>query len=130
MSCKADYRDASRIEHMYAALCRVKELFAGITRAEFVEGNSTAELILYHLIILGEAANNVSDGFCELHSEVDFRDMAGLRHKLVHDYANIDMSRIWQVLVDDVPVWYESIKPVCEALPQPVGMPPNLSDFD
>ena len=130
MSCKADYRDASRIEHMYAALCRVKELFAGITRAEFVEGSSTAELILYHLIILGEAANNVSDGFCELHSEVDFRDMAGLRHKLVHDYANIDMSRIWQVLVDDVPVWYESIKPVCEALPQPVGMPPNLSDFD
>ncbi|MBR4615376.1 MAG: DUF86 domain-containing protein [Kiritimatiellae bacterium] len=130
MSGKADYRDASRIEHMYAALCRVKELFAGITRAEFVEGNSTAELILYHLIILGEAANNVSDGFCELHSEVDFRDMAGLRHKLVHDYANIDMSRIWQVLVDDVPVWYESIKPVCEALPQPVGMPPNLSDFD
>ncbi|MBQ4385429.1 MAG: DUF86 domain-containing protein [Kiritimatiellae bacterium] len=130
MSGKADYRDASRIEHMYAALCRVKELFAGITRAEFVEGNSTAELILYHLIILGEAANNVSDGFCELHSEVDFRDMAGLRHKLVHDYANIDMSRIWQVLVDDVPVWCESIKPVCEALPQPVGMPPNLSDFD
>lgn len=130
MSGKADYRDASRIEHMYAALCRVKELFAGITRAEFVEGNSTAKLILYHRIILGEAANNVSDGFCELHSEVDFRDMAGLRHKLVHDYANIDMSRIWQVLVDDVPVWYESIKPICEALPQPVGMPPNLSDFD
>ena len=31
MSGKADYRDASRIEHMYAALCRVKELFAGIT---------------------------------------------------------------------------------------------------
>ena len=130
MSGSVDYRDAARIEHMYAALRRVRELSTGISRADFVEGNSTAELILYHLIILGEAANNVSDHFCELHREIDFRDMAGLRHKLVHDYANIDMSRIWQVLVDDVPVWYASIKPVCEALPQPVGMPPNLSDFD
>ena len=59
----------------------------------------------YHLIILGEAANNVSDECCKRHAEVDFRDMAGLRHKLVHDYANIDMGRIWQVLVDDVPAW-------------------------
>ena len=105
MSDKADYRDASRIEHMYAALCRVKELSAGITRSDFVEGNNVAELILYHLIILGEAANNVSDECCKRHAEVDFRDMAGLRHKLVHDYANIDMGRIWQVLVDDVPAW-------------------------
>ena len=43
MSGNADYRDASRIEHMYAALCRVKELSAGIARADFVEGNNTAE---------------------------------------------------------------------------------------
>ena len=130
MSDKADYRDASRIEHMYAALCRVKELSAGIARVDFVEGNNAAELILYHLIILGEAANNVSDEFCEQHREIDFRDMAGLRHKLVHDYANIDMGRIWQVLIDDVPIWHASIKPIFEALPQPVDMPPNLSDFD
>ena len=40
MSDKADYRDASRIEHMYAALCRVKELSAGIARVDFVEGRS------------------------------------------------------------------------------------------
>ena len=130
MNDKADYRDASRIEHMYAALCRVKELSAGIARVDFVEGNNAAELILYHLIMLGEAANNVSDVFCKQHGEVDFRDMAGLRHKLVHDYANIDMGRIWQVLIDDVPIWHASIKPIFEALPQPVDMPPNLSDFD
>ena len=71
MSGKADYRDASRIEHMYAALCRVMELSAGVSKADFVEGNSTAELILYHLIILGEAANNVSDEFCKQHGEID-----------------------------------------------------------
>ena len=130
MSGKSDYRDASRIEHMYAALCRVKELFGKTTRLDFVEGNSIAELILYHLIILGEAANNVSDEFCKLHGGVDFRDMAGLRHKLVHDYANINMDRIWQILIDDVPVWYASIKPICEALPKPEGVPQNLSDFD
>ena len=57
--------------------------------------------ILYNLTLLGEAANNVSREFAAAHPEVDFKDMAGLRHKLVHDYANIDLSVIWKVLQSD-----------------------------
>ena len=88
----ATYRDEARVEHMHLALARLAEVFARITRDSFVEGNDAAETILYNLTILGEAANNVSREYCAAHPEVDFKDMAGLRHRLIHDYANIDMT--------------------------------------
>ena len=96
----------------------------------FVEGNDDVELILYHLVLLGEADNNVSDSYCDSHPNVDFRDMAGLRHKLVHDYANIDLGRIWTILQTDFPVWKESIEKLVATIKPIKTLPANVADFD
>ena len=127
----ATYRDEARVEHMHLALARLAEVFARITRDSFVEGNDAAETILYNLTILGEAANNVSREYCAAHPEVDFKDMAGLRHRLIHDYANIDMDRIWFILLTDVPLWRESVDALYATIPPPpTELPPNVGEFD
>ena len=127
----ATYRDEARVEHMHLALARLAEVFARITRDTFVEGNDAAEVILYNLTILGEAANNVSREYCAAHPEVDFKDMAGLRHRLIHGYANIDMDRIWFILLTDVPLWRETVDALYSTItPSPTGLPPNVGEFD
>ena len=127
----ATYRDEARVEHMHFALARLAEVFARITRDTFVEGNDAAETILYNLTILGEAANNVSREYCAAHPEVDFKDMAGLRHRLIHDYANIDMDRIWFILLTDVPLWRETVDALYSTIPPPpTELPPNVGEFD
>lgn len=122
------YRDEARVRHMFQALDKVLEKSRGLSRADLVEGEDNTELIIHYLTILGEAANNVSSEFCSLHPEVDFKNMAGLRHKLVHDYANIDMDVIWEVVTCDVPSQYPLLKALCDSIPAP-QMPGNVDEF-
>ena len=128
MSGKGIYRDESRIRHMCNALEKVVEKSRGIHRADLIEGEDNTELIIHYLTILGEASNNVSAEFAIKHPEIDFKAMAGLRHKLVHDYANIDMDIIWDIVSNDVPVQYPLVRALCDSLPIP-ATPENIDDF-
>ena len=124
------YRDEARVEHMNRAIGKIRQNLAKVDAGNFVEGNDNAELILYHLVLLGEAANNVTAEYCSAHPSVDFKDMAGLRHKLVHDYANIDLGRVWTILQTDFPVWEETVGKLAATIKPVTTLPPNVSDFD
>ena len=128
MSDKPAYRDESRIRHMCNALAKVAEKSCGVERKDLVEGEDNTELIIHYLTILGEASNNVSAAYAAAHPEIDFKGMAGLRHKLVHDYANIDMDIIWDVIKNDIPVQYPAVKKLADSLPIP-ATPDNLDEF-
>jgi len=95
----------------------------------FVDGDAGTERALYNLTVLGEAANNVSREYAALHADVDFKDMAGLRHKLIHDYANIRLDVIWKILYDDVPRWSASVAKIRASLPPDPPIPDNLSEY-
>ena len=128
MSGKVAYRDESRIRHMANALAKIVEKSHGVTRKDLVEGEDNTELIIHYLTILGEASNNISDDYAASHPEIDFKGMAGLRHKLVHDYANIDMDIIWDVIKNDIPVLYPAVKALADSMPVP-AKPENIDEF-
>ena len=125
----ADYRDEARLEHMMHAAKRIRAQLDGLDRSMLAEGDDRTELIIYNMQVLGEAANNVSDEMCAKHPEVDFKGWAGMRHRLVHDYANIDLNIVWNALADDLPKLEMALKPIVDALPQSPGVPENLNDF-
>jgi len=62
--------------------------------------------------IIGEAANYISDETKEKFSEIQWRQITGLRHVLVHEYFGIDSRLIWQIIVDDIPSLKINIKEV------------------
>jgi len=78
---------------------------------------------------LARLPTTFSREFAELHADVDFKDMAGLRHKLVHDYANIRLDVIWKILHDDVPRWSAAVAKLRSLLPPDPPVPENLSDY-
>ena len=125
----ADYRDEARLEHMMHAAKRIRAQLDGLERSMLAEGDDRTELIIYNMQVLGEAANNVSEEMCAKHPEVDFKGWAGMRHRLVHDYANIDLNIVWNALADDLPKLEMALKPIVDALPQSPGAPENLNDF-
>jgi uncharacterized protein with HEPN domain len=52
---------------------------------------------------IGEAAAQVSDQARERASHVPWRLIIGMRHKVVHDYASVDLSVLWDTLGHDLP---------------------------
>ena len=125
----ADYRDEARLEHMMRAVGRIRAQLDGLDRTMLAEGDDRTELIIYNMQVLGEAANNVSEEMCVKHPEIDFKGWASMRHRLVHDYANIDLNIVWNAVCDDLPKLEKALKPVVEALSKVQDAPDNIGEF-
>ncbi len=48
--------------------------------------------VLHSLMIIGEAANRMPQEVCDRYPEVPWRDLVGLRHRIVHDYPGVDFA--------------------------------------
>ena len=124
------YRDDSRVRHMIVAMKRVLDVSNGMSRDELVGAEQKTESILFNLTIIGEAANNISKEFATKNPEVDWKNIAGVRHKIVHDYADIDYDVIWRIVQDDIPGAYAKLQEIEKTLPpEPTEPPENMADF-
>ena len=61
------------------------------------------EIALAHVIqIIGEAARRVSPDYQKAHPEIPWREIVGMRHKIVHDYLAVDDDVVWSVVTKDL----------------------------
>ena len=97
---------------MLDAIDRVIEATQRVTREDFNGEWMIQDAIVHELQILGEAAGRVSRELTNRHPEVPWRQVTGLRHKIVHDYFAVDLEVVWDTATLDVP----AIRPVVEAL--------------
>ena len=115
---------------MLSALERIVAMSEKLDRLQLQMHEDATEIILFNLMVLGEAANNISKEFAEMNPEVDWRGVAGVRHKIVHDYADIDFDTIGDILLNDIPDLYQKIKAIAAELPsEPTEPPANIADF-
>ena len=62
------------------------------------------------LEIIGEAAKNISEGFKEKHTDINWKELAGLRDKLIHYYFGLKWERVWDVIKNVIPDIEEKLK--------------------
>ncbi len=66
--------------------------------------------------IIGEAANNLSKDFQRKFSEVEWRMVIGMRHKIIHDYFDVDPDLVRSTVEDDIPILKKQIKKILKEL--------------
>ena len=124
-----EYRDETRVLHMLQALERIVQETSETSRDRLFFDDCLTRAIILDFIVLGEAANNVTEGYCAAHSEVPWSDIAGFRHKLVHDYSGIDFGILWDAMTKDVPALLPMFRKLAEQLPPNPDTPSNIGDF-
>lgn len=71
--------------------------------ADFLEDTKTQDAVIRNLEILGEAVKNISDELKEKHTEILWKDIAGLRDKLIHHYFGVNLEIVWTIIEEDLP---------------------------
>ncbi|MFM9156663.1 MAG: DUF86 domain-containing protein, partial [Dolichospermum sp.] len=70
----------------------------GISRVELEANDEKLSAILYQITIIGEATKRISLTFRQHHSEIPWREMAGMRDVIVHKYDQLDFDIVWDVV--------------------------------
>ena len=77
------------------------------------DSDEDLQLQLYALLErIGEAASHVQPGFREEHADVPWQRIVGRRHKLIHDYLEIDLDVVWDAATADAPELIRLLAPL------------------
>lgn len=97
-----------RFLDMLEAIQRI-EKYAGRGRQAFVADELIQTYIVHNLQILGEAAAKIPSDQQREYPELPWPKMIGMRNVLVHNYFNIDLDIVWQVVESELPILKESL---------------------
>lgn len=95
--------DAVYLGHMASSVARIAEFVGRVQRDEFDREWILQNALIRELEILGEAAGKLSAEFVGANPEVPWKEMTGLRHKLIHDYIEVDLDIVWRTATVNVP---------------------------
>lgn len=96
-------------EDILESIQKIEEYINTTTKTEFMENSLIQDAIFRRLEVIGEAVKNISPEIKEEWEEIPWREIAGMRDVLIHQYSGIKIERIWIVVKIDLPLLKKSI---------------------
>jgi len=88
---------------------------AGLTFDAFVANPTLCRAFVRSLEIIGEATKKVPMDLRAQYPDVDWRGMAGMRDRLIHDYFGVDYELVWDVVQHRVPELRQQLESILKA---------------
>ena len=108
--------DVVYLKHIIDAILRINEYLQEINEEEFNRNYLVQDGVIRQLQIIGEAVKQISPKTRKNNSNVPWKDMAGMRDKLIHDYFGIDIGQVWITAKNDIPFLQKQIEIVLDKL--------------
>lgn len=83
---------------------RAAQFVEGMSYAEFTKDDKTVYAVIRAVEVVGEAAVSVPEDVRLKYPEIPWRDVKGMRNKLVHQYFGINIEVVWQTVQEDLPM--------------------------
>ena len=94
------------LEHIQQAAIDARSFVDGLAKEDFLADKRTQQAVIMSLIIIGEAATKIMDGytaFTQAHSEVPWRSMRNMRNRMAHGYFDINLDIAWDTVQEWLP---------------------------
>jgi len=96
--------DSVYLQHILDAIARIEEYLQGVDEAAFHQRHLVQDGVIRQLEIVGEAVKNLTSELRNENPQVEWRDFAGARDKLIHHYFGVDLDKVWLMAQEDMPI--------------------------
>lgn len=110
------FRDLTYLEHILDSIGKINLYTRGISKEDFQAATMVQDAVIRQFEIIGEAAKRVSEELKQENPGVPWKDMAGMRDVLIHDYIDVEIDVVWKTVQDYLPALERQIKAIVKSL--------------
>ena len=104
--------DLLYIDHIINCIKKIRKFIKGIDKKEFAKNELIQDAIIRNFEVIGEASKKISPDFKKVYYDIPWKEISGMRDKLIHDYLGIDIEVIWKTIEHDLPILQKELKKI------------------
>lgn len=103
MQSKDDPRDRAVIDDILESCNLIAQFIEGFDEDSFIVDEKTHSSVIHRLLVIGEAAKRLSEQTKNAYPEVPWKQIMGMRDRLIHGYHEVDLYEVWGTARIDAP---------------------------
>lgn len=84
----------------------------GLSQEQFEQNEILLDSVLFRMIQISENAERLTYDFKDSHSNIPWHAIRGLRNRIVHEYGNVDLTVIYNTVINDLPILLKEIEKI------------------
>src|SRR3954464_8614379 len=98
------------VNHIADECLYIISISSNLSKDEFLDDETLKRAVVRSLEIIGEATKKIPADFKVKWNSIQWKTMAGMRDRLIHDYIGVNYSIVWDVFKNKIPELYDQIQ--------------------
>ena len=100
------------LRHIFDETVFIMDKSKNLGHKEFIQDETLMRAFVRSIEIIGEATKKVPDDFRQIYPKIEWKAMAGMRDRLIHDYFGVDYDLVWDVIITKIPILHQELKKI------------------
>ena len=114
-------KDIDIIRDINESIGRIISYTSNMEYNAFIYEYKTQDAVIRNIEIMGEAVKLLSEKIKIENTDIPWKNIAGIRDKLIHDYFGVNIDIVWNIVKDEVPELFSKIKDILQNMTEENG---------